>query len=347
MTAAGADSQSSATPKRVIALRVAWVLAAPLLLLLGAWTTLALYYSNLPWYPLRAALAAVFALGAIAAFVRFPDRWRTAACLVGAFLVVSVWWAWIPASNERDWRPEASVLPRASFDGDLVTVRNIRDFDYRSNDDFTPRYYDKTYDLRELDSVWMLVSYWEGSRAIAHTMLSFGFGDENFLCVSVETRKERAEDYDALMGAFKQFELMYVLADERDVVRVRTNHRGEDVYMYPMELPVEHARALFVDILRSAERIAAEPSFYHTLGRNCTTTLVRHFDAVLPTPVPFHRSLLMNGYSDEFAYAQGAIPSIRPFLETRRAHFISEVAKRYDAARDFSRRIRAHLPRRR
>ncbi|MFQ5803795.1 MAG: DUF4105 domain-containing protein [Candidatus Methylomirabilales bacterium] len=313
------------------------------LFLLWSWATLAIYYSNLPSLSLRAIAAGAFGLGSLGAFLWFPNRWRTIRYFLSAFLLVLVWWSLIPASNDRDWRPEVAVLAHATFDGDVVTVHNIRNFDYSTRDDFTIQYYDKTYDLATLQSVDFIVSYWGGIEAIAHTFLSFGFADGDYLAISIEVRPEKGETYHPIKGFFKQYELIYVIGDERDLVRVRANHRGEDVYLYRTTISPAQARILFQDMLRRANTLADEPAFYRTIGQNCTTSLINHFNLISPKKIRFHRKIVLNGYSDELAYERGRIASDLPFPEMKRAHRITEIAQAYDDDPEFSRKIRAKL----
>ena len=165
--------------------------------------------------------------------------------------ILVLWWSTIPASNSRDWQPDVAVLPSATLDGDRVTLHNIRNFAYRTATDFTPRYYDKTFDLQQLASVDLISVYWAGE-AIAHLMVSFGFGGQDYVAISIETRKERTEDYSSIKGFFKQYELTYVVADERDVIRLRTTYRQppEEVYLYRTRIPPARARRLFLDYVQ-------------------------------------------------------------------------------------------------
>ena len=163
-------------------------------------------------------------------------------------LLVAVWWTTISPSNSRDWQADVAVLPRATIQGDRVTLHNIRNFTYRTDTDFTPGYYDKTFELARLSSVDLIAVYWMGD-AIAHIMLSFGFGGTDYVAFSIETRKEKNEDYSTIKGFFKQYELMYIAGDERDLIRVRTDYRDpqEDVYVYRLRMPPERARLLFLE----------------------------------------------------------------------------------------------------
>jgi hypothetical protein len=315
------------------------------LFLIGMWATLAIYYSNLPWAWGRTSLAVAFALGTIVALLVLPKRSRTILCFLSAVLLVGIWWSLIPASNDRDWAPEVAVLPRATFDGNRVTVRNIRNFDYKTENDFTVRYYDKVFDLTKVKSVDFIVSHWDGLQAIAHTMLSFGFHGGDQLVLSVEIRREKGEQYETLKGFFKQYEIIYILGDERDIIRVRTNYRGEEVYLYPSVHPPEKVRALLLDVLRWINKLAERPNWYHTLGRNCTTSLVDRINEVSDNKIAFQEKVLLNGYSDELAYERGGISNDMPFEETKKAHFISDIAKKYNDDPLFSQKIRTHLRR--
>jgi hypothetical protein len=247
-------------------------------------------------------------------------------------------------SNDREWQPDVSVLPYATFDGDLVTIHDIRDFDYRSETDFTPAWYDRTFDLRRLDRVDLVSVYWMGP-AIAHTMLSFGFGDEH-VAISIETRKERAESYSSLAGFFRQYELFYVVADERDVIRVRTNYRKdppEDVYLFRVRGPAESGRRVFLEYLRDLNELRERPRFYNTATTNCTTMIFAH-TMVNPGHLPWSWKILLSGYTAEYAYEMGRLDRSLPFDELRRRSHVNAAARAADAAPDFSRRIRAGLP---
>jgi hypothetical protein len=201
------------------------------------WGALAIYYSNLPSEDVRRILALAFSIFGAALLVWYlfsAKRTRPLLVFLGVFLLLVAWWSTIPPKQDRDWAPEYARLPHATINGDLITIHNIRNFDYRTETDFTPRYYDKTFDLRQLDSVDVIASYWMGD-AIAHTIISFGFSGKDFLAISIETRRERHESYSSIAGFFKQYELFYVVADERDLIRLRTNYRKdppEDVYLY-------------------------------------------------------------------------------------------------------------------
>ena len=328
----------------------AWVgaaFAAVSLALATGWGALALFYLAPGSEALRTGLAWGFAglgLAAIAALFTRRTRRPAATALAALLAVALLLFFRTQPSNDRDWQPDVSKLPYATFDGDLVTVHNIRNFDYRSETDFTPAWYDRTFDLRELDRVDLVSVYWMGP-AIAHTMLSFGFGDEH-LAISIEVRKERTESYSSLAGFFRQFELTYVVADERDVIRLRTNYRKdppEDVYVYRVTGPVENGRRVFLDYLGNINELYERARFYNTLTTNCTTMILAH-TTVNPGHLPYSWKILLSGYTAEYAYETGRLVQSLPFDElTRRSH-VNAAAQAADAAPDFSRRIRAGLP---
>jgi hypothetical protein len=311
------------------------------------WGALVLYYlaPGSDW--LRTILAWGFAavgLGAVGALAARRARRPAAVIFAAALVLVLVAWRSATPSNDRDWRPEVAVLPYATFDGDLVTVHNVRNFDYRTEDDFTPAYYDRTFDVRRLDRVDLVAVYWMGP-AIAHLFVSFGFGDEH-LPISIEVRKTRTKEYSTVAGFFRQYELYYVVGDERDVVRVRTNYRKappEDVYMFRTVGPVENGRRIFLDYMRDINLLKEHPRFYNTLTTNCTTMILAHA-TVNPGRVPLSWKVLLSGYAAEYAYEQGRLDRSLPFEELKRRGYINAVAQAADQAPDFSRRIRVGLP---
>jgi len=316
------------------------------LLVAGAtlWGALAIYYSDLPGEPLRIGLAAAFGLGTVAAFLLLPGRRRTLIGFCAAFALVLLWWTSIAPSHERDWQTEVAVLPYATQDGDRVTLHNIRNFDYRTEQDFVPQYYDRTFDLRQLDAVDLVAVYWAGD-AIAHIMVSFGFAGEH-VAFSIETRKEQGEAYSSLAGFFKRYELIYVVGDERDLIRVRTNYRRpeEQVYLYRTRAAPGNARRLFLEYIERINRLKERPEFYNTLTTNCTTDvwfLVR----ALSDRFPLDWRVLLSGYFPAYAYDLGSLDSSLPFAELKALSLINPKAHAADQAPDFSARIREGLPR--
>ncbi len=275
------------TESRPIKARLSWLLT-PLRWLLATigflcrvvlvgWGTLALYYSNLPWAWLRLVLAVAFlAFGVWALWL--ARRPRMFLIFAGLFLGVLAWWTFIRPSHDRPWRPEVAVMPRAIIDGDRVRITGFRNFDYRSTDDFTVRYEEREVLLSHLTSVDFYVSYWAVG-PVGHTFVSFNFDNALPVSISIETRPEVGEGFDPLASLFKQFELIYVVGDERDLVGVRTNHRKEDVFLYRLRLSPENARRFFLIYLERINELADKPEFYHLLSNSCTINIVRYANA--------------------------------------------------------------------
>jgi hypothetical protein len=248
-------------------------------------------------------------------------------------------------SHFRDWTPEQARLPHAETRGNQVTIRNVRNCQYFANDVYLVDYYDKTFDLNAVRGVDFIVVPFAGMPALAHTMLSFHIagadGKPDFLAVSVETRKEKGEQYNPLQGAARQYELIYVLADERDVIQYRTNFNGEDVHLYRATATPEAARVLLVDVLQRVNQIARQPEFYDTLTNNCTTNIVRHINRIRPNRLlAADPRLLLSGYADELAYEQGLIQRHGTFLQTKQQAYVNPLAHRYAGREDFSELIR-------
>jgi Domain of unknown function (DUF4105) len=311
------------------------------------WGALVLFYLAPGSETVRATLAWVFvALGLITlgALAARRARWPAARGFAIAFALVLFVWSSATPSNDRDWQPELAVLSNATIDGDRVTVHNIRNFDYRTETEFTPAYYDRTFELRRLDRIDLVAVYWMGP-AIAHLFLTFGFGDEH-LAISIEARKARTKPFATLPGFFRQYELVYVVADERDVIRVRTNYRKsppEAVYLFRAVGPIENGRRIFLDYMRDIKKLREHPRFYNTLTTNCTTMILAHA-AVNPGHIPYSWKVLFSGYAPEYVYERGRLDRSLPFSELKRRSHINAVAQDADKAPDFSRRIRVGLP---
>ncbi len=245
-------------------------------------------------------------------------------------------------ATDRTWVPPQAVLPDVRVNGDLVDIRHVRDFTYRSASDFDVRYVDRRYDLRKLDSVWYVVSRFGGFGA-AHAFLSFGFGGD-YVCISVEARKEEGETYSPLRGLLNQYELMYVIGTERDVIGVRTHVWQESVGLYPIRTTPERMRSAFLGMVQRAGKLAREPEFYDTIFNSCNSNIVRHVNEVVPRRVGFDVRTLLPGYSDEVAYELGLIDSNLPFERMREAFRIDDAARGVPLDQNFSRAIRRKMP---
>jgi hypothetical protein len=311
---------------------------------LTIWGAAMLYFSPLLAEPWRAFAAGAYAAITLLAFLFLPRRRRTLLISLCAFALLVFLFFQIPASNDRDWQPEVAVTPYATINGDLVTIHNLRNFAYRTETDFTPRWETRTYDLSKLDSVDLIAVYWAG-KAIAHIMVSFGFAGKDYLAVSIETRKEKGENYSTLAGFFRQYELYYVVADERDVVGVRTTYRQpqEDVYIYRGKGPLKNARRVFLDYLKSMNELHEHPSYYNTLTTNCTTSVLFH-TRMNPESPPMSWKILLSGYVPDYLYELGRLDTSRPFVELERLSRVNERAHAAGPDATFSRRIREGLP---
>ena len=309
--------------------------------LLIAWATLAIYYSNLPTAELRLGFAAAFAVFAIWALWLSRQRRMSVVFLVMFFGVVG-WWISISPSHDREWRPEVAVMPRAFVDGDRVRITGVRNFDYRTRNDFTVRYEEREVWLSHLIALDFYVSYFtEGP--VGHTFVSFIFDNAPPLAISIETRPEVGEGFAPVASLFKQFELIYVVGEERDVVGVRTNHRREPVYLYRLNASADDARRLLLVYLARINELADQPEFYHLLTNSCTINIVRYANAA-GRRGRFDIRHLLNGLIDSYLYHSGRIDTTLPFDELRRRSLINEAAQAADGTVDFPQRIRASLP---
>ncbi|MEL7498850.1 MAG: DUF4105 domain-containing protein [Planctomycetota bacterium] len=243
-------------------------------------------------------------------------------------------------SNNRDWVAEQAVMPRAEMTGSEVTLRNIRNCNYVTNDDYVVDYYDRNFELSEIQSVDFIVVPFK-VRQLAHTMLSFGLQDGTYLCVSVEVRKEAGEKYNPLSGLARQFELMYVLADEKDLIRVRTRHRDAEVYVYPSIANPQQAQTLFIDVVSRMNKLAVDPEFYHSIKNNCTTNLAGHVNTVSSKKIHYGWKVLLPGFSAKYAYDLGLLDNSIPFEELTEIALVNDLADTHYDAADFSQRIRS------
>jgi len=320
---------------------VGWIFLFLIILLMMGWASLAIYYSNLPEsYRLIGAIG--YGLVSLLVLLGIRPPLRAVMAFLGIFVIVVIWWLAIPPSNDRDWQPDVAVLPYATFNSNMVTLHNIRNCDYRTETDYTVHHYDKTFDLAKLKSADLFLVYW-GSPYIAHTMMSFGFGDGNFLCFSIETRKEKGEEYSAIKGFFKQYEITYVVADERDLVRLRTNYRHEDVYLYRLRVNRDMMKKVLLDYLQRVNRLKEQPEWYNALTDNCSTAARSHMAPYNPEAKLDWR-IIVNGFVDQFIYEQKILDQNLPFAQLKARSYINARGQAADRDPDFSRRIRDDLP---
>jgi len=319
------------------------LVSATVVLLTVTWACLALWIDG-PGDPLLgAALCASFGLCTFFLMVRVRPRWRALSAYAALFLGVIGWWGSLVPRNDRNWEPSVARLAHAEISGDRITLTNVRNFHYRSETDFDPVWETRSYDLRELTGADISFTHW-GSPWIAHTMVSWVFRHGPPLIISIETRKEVGESYSALRGFFRQYELVYVVGDERDLIRLRTDFRkGENVHLYHLNTPLARSRAVLLDYLRTLNELTTRPLWYNALTTNCTTTIRYHIGNVAPQR-PLDWRWLANGRLPQLAYAAGSIDRSLPFEELRRRSWINPKAWAADDSPDFSRLIRVGLP---
>ena len=323
--------------------RVLGLLVASLLLLIGvAWAVGALWF-DFPISALRGPMAVAFGLGAIVALLWVRPSWRALLGLGGAVALVAVWELTIPATNIRDWQLPVVDTPYVDIDGDRVVIHGFRNFDYLTKTEFHPRWETKVVQLSKLRAVDFFTNFW-GPTLICHTFLSFDFGPDGYVCMSIETRMAKGQGYSPIAGLYRQYELYYVIGDERDIVRVRTNYRLEDVYLYRLTAGTpEKVRALFLDYVKSANELHEKAQWYNEITSNCTTNIRVHLKHI-GSARPWDWQLLVNGTIAERAYDLKAIDTSLPFPELRRISHINDRARAADRDPDFSSRIREGLP---
>ena len=315
---------------------LAWLLIEFLLLVGLAWACGALYYDG----PVK-VLAPLLALAMPAVLLLVKSRLRKLCIFAACFGLVLAWWLTLEPTNEADWQPDVSRLGWADIKGDEVTLHNVRDCDYRTVTDYTPRWETRTVRISQITGVDLAINYW-GSTWMAHPIASFQFADAPPVCFSIETRRKVGQTYSAIGGLYRQFELIYVVANERDVIRVRTNYRGEDIYLYRLKGSPERARAAFAEYIRTLNVLHDHPRWYNAITDNCTTA-IRNQRSVNERALWDWR-MLVNGYGDQLLYERGSLDTSLPFAELKRRSLIDASAKTADRAPDFSTLIRKGLP---
>ena len=313
--------------------------------LLAAWGALALWFQGPGTPPVRGSLAALWC---VACGVSLGLRLRARAPLAIPLLVLATalllgWWQTLAPSHERDWADDVDRLLRAEISGSQVVLHDVRNFDWRDKGDYTARWETRSYDLDRLVSADLILSYWMGPH-VAHTLVSFGFDDGRQLVFSLEIRKERGESFSALGGLFRKFEAVLIAADENDIVRVRTNVRGEDVYLYRLDLAPEALRSAFLGYLEQADDIRRRPRFYNTLTSNCTTIVFGLAKRLSPSLPPDYR-LLLSGHFARYAHDhQGLVPGYDFRTLHARGHIVARAQAFAGTAEDFPKAIRHGVP---
>lgn len=327
---------------RWLGLGLVWLLLA----VMTVWVTAALYF-DLSFSRLR-LLTPILYLAVIAAmlYVAKTSLLKMRACLAG-FLVVLFCWLSLKPSNDRQWQKNDSQTPWAEIDGDRVTIHNFRNCNYRPESDYTCEWLTKTVLLSQLRGIDVFVTYW-GSPWIAHPIVSFQFGDNDYVATSIETRDQVGQGYSAIRGFFRQYELLYVFADERDLVRLRTNYRkDEDVHLFHTTAGPAWSRLLFLQYMQQANKLREHPKWYNAATDNCTTNIFTQMAATgkLPVGSSLHDWwILLNGRGPEILYRNGNFAGNLPFPELMKRAYINPVAQTLNDAPDFSRRIRLNRP---
>jgi hypothetical protein len=327
---------------RWLGVGLVWFLLAGMTL----WAAAALYFDlSVPRRPFLTPILYLAAVTVMASVVRVRMA-RIAVCLAG-FLIVLVCWLSLKPSNDRRWQPDNSQMPWAEINGDRVTIHNFRNCYYRRADDFTCEWLTKTVFLSQLRGTDLFMDYW-GSRWIAHPIVSFQFGDNDYIAASIEARFQVGQGYSPVRSFFRQFTILYVLANERDLVRLRTNYRsGEDVYLYHLVASPEWSKQLFLQYLQQANRLREHPRWFNAATDNCTTNIFAQMAATGHLPAGSSRFswwIFLNGRSPEMLYRGGNFAGNLPFPELKKRALINPVAVTLADAPDFSRRIRLNRP---
>lgn len=335
------DSPGAPVSTLGLSRRILRALVSLLLLLAILWAGLALWIDGPESHVMAGALAGgLLAVAAvIAALVR--PWWQATISVFVLFAAVLAWWLTLTPSNDRDWQPQVARLATATIDGSELTIRNVRSFRYRGENDFTEGWVTRTYDLDSLVGMDLFISFW-GPTLYGHTIASWEFADGQHLAISIETRKEKGETYSALRGFFRQFEVYYVVADETDVVALRTNYRGERVELY-RTIETAGDRTLLLDYVREMNALAETPDWYNALTQNCTTTIWKHAKAVGST-FPLDWRLMANGYLVDLAYEVGAVNTTLGLEALIRRSDITQRARLAGDGAKFSGAIREGLP---
>ena len=317
-------------------MRVLRAAAFWLAFLLGlAWAATALWV-QFPGAPWVLALLALAALGVI--WARLQTRWGWAA-LAACAAVIGLWYFSLTPRLDRDWADDVAHIVTADISDDQVTLHNVRNFRWTDDSSAQEHWETRSYDLSKLVSADVLTSSWS-SPAIAHLLVSFGFSDGQRVVFSVEIRKEKGEAFSSIGGFFRQFELALIAADEADIIKLRTNFRSEDAHLYPVNLPPEALRTMFLQYVDLGNRISAQPEFYNTVTANCTS-VVWGLSHALKADVPWDRSLVFSGYLPEFLMRMGILQGAGTLNDIIQRAAISAKAKALPDGADFSAGIRA------
>jgi hypothetical protein len=311
---------------------------------LSAWGALALWFRLPAPEALRAAGAIVFAILGLAAIAALFTRRSLVGigAFAAAFCALLVWWNTIKPPLDGDWAPDVARQTTGTVAGDILTLSDVRDFDWRTDHDYTEKWSRRSYDLSKLKTLDLFLAYWAGPE-MAHVIMSFGFEDGEHIAWSVEVRRERSSVFSPIADAFKSHTLVYLATTERDSVRLRTNVRGEDVRLYRLNTPPERARALLIEYALQATALAGRPKFYNSITANCATVVFKIVRAAGGT-FPFDWRLVVNGFLPGYLYDHRVVVTTMPLRELMERARVSEKAKAADSSPDFSQAIRVGVP---
>jgi len=309
----------------------------------AAWGTLALWVQKPAGVPVTCLLIAIWVLSALAAMgLVGTGRWYGATLFAVPAILLAAWWLSMRPAQDRDWEPSVARLAQGVIQGDIATIDNVRNFHWRSAQDFDPRWETRRYALSAIRSVDLALSYWSHT-AIAHTLVSFGFADGDHLVFSVEIRRKQNDRFSEIGGFFRQYELSIVAADERDILQVRINIRHEQGYLFRVHMAPDDMRALFAEYIAQANRLATRPRFYNTLTANCTTLVFRMANRIV-AGLPLDYRLLASGYLPEYLYDLGALRGADSLREYRERGRYTDRARDTASGQPFSQRIRMGVP---
>ena len=306
-----------------------------------AWAFGAVWF-DAPFGNSNKILAGLLAMASAIALLFVKPFWRKLGIFGVLFAGVLIWWLTLTPTNDSDWQPDVAQQAWADIQGDEVTLHNVRNCDYRTDTDYTPHWDTRTVRLSQITGIDLAIDYW-GSPWIAHPIASFQFADAPPLCFSIETRKKLGQTYSTIGGLYRQFELIYIVADERDVIRLRTNYRNEDIYLYRTTISPAHARERFLEYIHSLNALRNKPRWYNAVTTNCTTSI--RTQRPRNERAPWDWRILVNGKGDELLYERHLIATGGlPFSELKQRSWINKLARAADQDPDFSRLIRANLP---
>ncbi|MFT5729168.1 MAG: hypothetical protein ACI8PB_003331 [Desulforhopalus sp.] len=315
----------------IVALIFAWI-----------WGVVALFL-NIPGpMVIKYCVSTIFAVLLPGAFIYTRSFFQGTMLGLCVFAVLLLWWQTLTPTGDKDWAPDVAKISHGEIHGDILTMHNVRSFEYKSEQLYYQHWVTRTYNLNNLEGVDIFLSYW-ASEHIAHTILSWDFGEDGYLPISIETRKDKTQEYSSVKGFFKQFEIAYIAADEKDIIRLRTNYRKERVYLYRLKASKDQVLVLLKDYLVKMNSLVQTPEFYNALTHNCTTTIQIHANATRKdAPPPLGWRLIASGHVDELLYDRGVVQSDVPFAELRKVSRVDPIMQQ-EGKENFSNRMREHI----